>query len=236
MLAYHNDPKVKARYLRRVARHRQLDQLVQGTGAEGSGKEFRGCAVGCTLNRYDHAAYPTELGVPELLARLEDRLFEGMSAADAQAWPERFLRAIPVGADLSLVWPRFAHWMLVDETHGVLRVAKTLRSQEAIQAVALLFERQIAGETVSRPEWKNAANCGYRAEAETADPAAATAATAASSAAESESVADAAAAAVDACTSAIASLAAWAASAGTREKRYAVMAAKLESLLQQAPV
>ena len=32
MLSYHNDPTVKARYETRFARHRKLDQVIQGTG------------------------------------------------------------------------------------------------------------------------------------------------------------------------------------------------------------
>ena len=51
MQAFHNDPAIKAKYLERVAAHRHLDQLVQGTGWESD----RGCAVGCTLDAYDHA-------------------------------------------------------------------------------------------------------------------------------------------------------------------------------------
>ena len=32
MLAYHNDPAVKAKYAERFAKHRAADELIQGTG------------------------------------------------------------------------------------------------------------------------------------------------------------------------------------------------------------
>ena len=136
MQAFHNDPAIKAKYLERVAAHRHLDQLVQGTGWESG----RGCAVGCTLDTYDHARYPIELGIPIQLAHLEDQLFEMQPSVDAQEWPTRFLTAIPVGADLTGVWPQWAVWMLEDPTHGVVRYAGDRQDViAAIRGVADLY-------------------------------------------------------------------------------------------------
>ena len=61
MKAFHNDPAIKEKYLSRVRAHRAADELIRGTGWDG----HRGCAIGCTLESYDHARYPIELGVPE---------------------------------------------------------------------------------------------------------------------------------------------------------------------------
>ncbi len=108
LLAFHNDPAIKTKYLARVRAHREADQLIKGTGW-GNGK---GCAIGCTLDAYDHARYPVELGVPEMLARLEDCIFEGLPNDLSQAWPERFLSAIAPGADLSRVGWQFLRWLL----------------------------------------------------------------------------------------------------------------------------
>ena len=99
MLAYHNDPEVKAKYVGRLQAHRKAENLIQGQGWD-SGK---GCAVGCTLEQYDHSRYPIELGLPEWLARLEDRIFEGLPKVKAEQFAEDFLAAIPVGADVSKV-------------------------------------------------------------------------------------------------------------------------------------
>jgi hypothetical protein len=104
MRAYHNDPAVKAKYVNRLAAHRAAENLVQGEGWDGT----KGCAVGCTLERYDRSLYPVELGLPEWLARLEDRIFEGLPERKAEQFAEDFLAAIPVGADVSKVRSRLA--------------------------------------------------------------------------------------------------------------------------------
>lgn len=99
MLSFHNDQEIKEKYLNRVIKHRELDNLIQGTGWENG----KGCAVGCTLENYDHSRYPIELGLPEWLARLEDRIFEGLPRKEAILWPERFLESIPVGINLEKI-------------------------------------------------------------------------------------------------------------------------------------
>ena len=103
MQAFHNSEEIKKRYLSRVAAHRKADELVRGIGWENG----KGCAVGCTLEDYDHSKYESELGIPEWLARVEDCLFEGMSESKSHTWPEKFLSAIPVGADLGPIKSKF---------------------------------------------------------------------------------------------------------------------------------
>jgi hypothetical protein len=93
MLSFHGKQEIKDKYLARVIKHRELDNIIQGIGWENG----KGCAVGCTLENYDHSRYPIELGLPEWLARLEDRIFEGFPKEKAMFWPERFLASIPVG-------------------------------------------------------------------------------------------------------------------------------------------
>jgi hypothetical protein len=96
MLSFHNDDSIKQKYLDRVRKHRELDNIIQGTGWE----DGKGCAVGCTLENYDHSSYPIELGLPKWIAHLEDRIFEGLPGEEAMFWPEQFLSAIPVGMDV----------------------------------------------------------------------------------------------------------------------------------------
>ena len=102
--AFHNDPAVKAKYQARLADHRAAEQLIQGIGFE----DGKGCAVGCTLDAYDHSRYPTELGLPEWLACLEDCIFEGLPKGEAEQFAEDFLAAIPIGADVSAVRGKLA--------------------------------------------------------------------------------------------------------------------------------
>src|SRR6202008_414365 len=111
MLAFHNDQKIKDKYLSRVIAHQKADEIVKGI----YWKNGKGCAVGCTIHGNDHSKYEKELGIPIILARLEDGIFENLPDDLAKLWPEQFLNAINVGSDLSSVWPKFANWLLVDE-------------------------------------------------------------------------------------------------------------------------
>ncbi len=96
MLSYHSNPELKADRILRMQAHIDADELIRGVGFENG----RGCAVGCTLNSYDHKAFETELGIPEWMARLLDELHESTSD---EVWPTlaiKFLKAVPVGKDL----------------------------------------------------------------------------------------------------------------------------------------
>lgn len=108
MKAFHNDLKIKAKYLARVAAHREADQLIKGIYWENG----RGCGVGCTIHSADHSLYQTELGIPEWLARVEDTIFEGLPNEQALAWPEQFLSAIRPGADLEKVNAPFMIYLM----------------------------------------------------------------------------------------------------------------------------
>lgn len=93
MLSFHNSRDVKDKYINRVNQHMIADKIVRGIGWSNG----KGCAVGCTLENYDHSQYPVELGIPEWLAHVEDTLFEGMSLEKSKTWPKVFLEAIPLG-------------------------------------------------------------------------------------------------------------------------------------------
>lgn len=133
MQAYLCDPKLKDDFIKEIEWHQQQDAIVQRTYGKGSGKNWRGCAVGCSirsLNRLkhkrirtnDHAAYETELGIPEWLAHLEDTIFEGLPADKAKEWPSRFSKAIPVGADLQPVKYQFCSFILTQNIQHVLKL------------------------------------------------------------------------------------------------------------------
>ena len=110
MLAYHNDPAIKQMFIDRIAAHAAADEIVKGYYWE----DGKGCAIGCTYHSSDHLAAEREAGIPLMLARLEDTIFEGLPNAEAMTWPLRFAEAIQVGADLSMVAPRFLLWLLRD--------------------------------------------------------------------------------------------------------------------------
>lgn len=139
--AFHGQAEIKEKYLARVRAHVAADELIHGRYWENG----KGCAVGCTVHSGDHSAYERELGIPRVLARLEDGIFEGLPNGRSKEWPEQFLSSIEVGADLSSVWPRFAVWLLTDGKYGVIQFAKTDRSKKAIQDVSDAYQSILDG-------------------------------------------------------------------------------------------
>ena len=159
MLAFHNDPQIKDKYLSRVMAHQKADEIIKGIYWE----DGKGCAVGCTIHGSDHSKYEKELGIPIILARLEDGIFESLPDDDAKLWPEKFLTAINVGADLESVWPKFAVWLLTDEKYGVLQYAKDNESKKIIIKIADYYNRY---KEITESEWRDIsadANAAYRA-------------------------------------------------------------------------
>jgi hypothetical protein len=220
MFAFHSLPQLKESKLAQIEAHQAADEIVKGKYWEGG----KGCAVGCTVHGSDHSAYERELGIPRMLARLEDRIFEGMPNADAKLFPARFISAIPVGADLSLVGWQFLHWLIVDvnERHGNEKTKAAV-----VDAIEILRRRSI-GEVINPVDARNAATTARRAAAAAAADAAAADAAAAA--------ADAAAADAAAADAADAAAYAAAADAAARQKAYARQAEKLLELLAAAPV
>ena len=158
MKSYLADPKLKREFVKEIKWHQDQDKIIQGTYGKGSNGDFRGCAVGCSvhsLNRLknkqyatdNHAIYETELGIPEWLARLEDTIFEGLPTEKAKAWPLRFSKAIPVGADLEPVKWQFCAFILSENIERVLTldIAADLKEQvvNAIRGVLNLHETAI---------------------------------------------------------------------------------------------
>ena len=148
MLTYHNDPAVKAKYVSRLAAHRAAEHLVQGLGWESNG-HTKGCAVGCTLEAYNHALYPVELGLPLWLAYLEDSIFEGLPKGEAEQFAEDFLRSIPVGVDVEPV--RFhltiARMERLLEGLAENREAYADKCRDALNAVIAWCRLELAGDS-----------------------------------------------------------------------------------------
>jgi hypothetical protein len=204
--AFHNDAKIKEKYLSRVRAHKAADEIIHGTYGEQVGMTYKGCAVGCTIHSGTHAAYEAELGIPQILARLEDGIFEGLNSPRDKEWPEQFLESVPVGVDLSNIWPQFAIWILIDEQWGVLQFAKKDKTKESIKAVAKFYQESKYAKPEHYDEIRKIRAAAYAADA----TAAAAAAYAAAVAAYAAAAADAAAAAYAA---AVATYAAYAATA-----------------------
>jgi hypothetical protein len=153
LVAFHNDPKIQTKFRARIHKHQVADQLVQGYGYYKDGK---GCAVGCTLdsNAGDHGAYERELGIPRVLAILEDRIFENLPQKEARLWPARFLEAPKLGADLSLVAHHFTIWLLTSPDSLYSKVPMDDADRKIMTDVAALYSRFVAGDKPKDSEWE----------------------------------------------------------------------------------
>src|SRR6185437_15188822 len=167
--AFHGDQAIKDKYLARIRAHAAADAITQGIGWENG----KGCAIGCTLEAYDHSRYPIELGLPEWLARLEDRIFEGLPKAEAMAWPEAFLEAITPGANLEPVRPKLA-LRRIDRLialqngnagkHGAAIDAVIAQTVAALTQVRQCHEAEIGGDTcVITAAWSAARSAAWSA-------------------------------------------------------------------------
>jgi len=132
LISFHGKQEIKDKYVARVKAHSMADEIVQGKYWENG----KGCAVGCTVHSDNHSAYVDELGIPRIIARLEDRIFEGLTNEGAKTFPLEFLEAIPVGVDLEPVWRNFLVWLLVDAKEGVILYAKNQETKDVIKKVA----------------------------------------------------------------------------------------------------
>jgi hypothetical protein len=158
--AFHNDPELKAFVLNQLALHREADKLIKGD----YWKNGKGCSIGCTLeairlrngkfengiDHHSHQLLEDETGVPLILWRLNDQFFEALPDSESQAWPERFTSAIYPGTDLTMIWPRFAHWLLTEEVPPRTKNSRCLAS---LAEVGALYREWIDGVMPSAERW-----------------------------------------------------------------------------------
>jgi len=133
----------------RIAAHRAADEIVQGTGWRGG----QGCAVGCSLDRYDHREYARVLGVPIQIAHVIDTIHEGLPLPMALDWPGRIASALTPGTVTTHAWSRWVIWLLREECQSSVG-----------EEVAALYERRIAGDEPSATEWRTASTMARESE------------------------------------------------------------------------
>lgn len=154
MKAYHGKQEIKDFYLARVQAHREADEIVK----EIFWKNGKGDAIGCVIHGSYAEVYEKKLGISGPLPGLQDVIFQDLPNKLYKFWPEKFLDAINVGADLSEVWPKFAVWLLTDEKYGVINVANTDRQKKCIQ---LISDYYLDYKNISFKAWEEAIGAIY---------------------------------------------------------------------------
>ena len=245
MKAFYGKQELKDKYVKQLEAHYKADEIIKGKYWENG----KGCAIGCLLHSNQHKLVEELFDFPRVIARLADSIFEGLSNNEAKEFFINWFKAIKVNSDLSLVFPKFMYWLLIDPKHGIIQYADK-RHIQIIQNIANLFKRKIDGELVSSQEFAAAAAAAYAAAAAAyaaaaaaayaADAAAAAAAYAAAAAAYAATdaayaAADAAdAAAADAAYAAYAAAAADAADDAAKLKARTYQATKFIELIKAA--
>lgn len=167
LIAYKGSDQLKKDFVAEIKKHEEMDMIIQGTYAQGSGKGWKGCAVGCSVHslnrikkkRYatdDHSVYEKELGIPVELAYLEDVIFEGLDEETAKGWPLRFAQAINPGSDLSLIVAKLVVWQFEDKKYGLKNIKEIKDDKQGYgfcQEVVDLYKRKIAGDTPAQDEF-----------------------------------------------------------------------------------
>jgi len=215
MEAFRNDQTVKDLFVNRMIAHGNVDEIIQGTMWSGG----KGCFIGCSFNEYDHSKFSSEGIGPVWLAKLADRIFEGLTRDAAQKFAVEFYPAIPLGADLEKVKIPFLIFV-VESTLDTFDHKRFPQIKNAIDGVLVELKKDKIDIEKLRKARADAAAAD--ADADAAD-AAAYAADAADAAADAYAAADAAAYAADA--------AAYAADAA-RGKAYKKFADKLLELFR----
>ena len=188
----------KEQLVNNLIKHQKADEFIQGQYWD----DGKGCAVGCSIIDFNgkpekHSEFERLFGIPRIIATIEDGIFEGLSTEYSKWWPVAFAEAVPVNADLSMVWPKFAVWILED-----VKQYSREESVKDIDRVIELYKLKISGHNVDRGLWDRArayasdASAFYAAAAASAFYAAASyAAAAAYSASDADDADDAYAAA-----------------------------------------
>lgn len=112
LIAFHGSQFEKDAVLAKLRDYAAAGVIVKGRYWHNG----RGCAVGCLTRDPNggHASYERLFGIPEMLARLEDFLFEALPLNESRVWPLRFMDAIKPGSDLNRVGWQFLHWLILD--------------------------------------------------------------------------------------------------------------------------
>lgn len=153
MIAFGSEAKIsKERLLKSLKGHREADRITQGTYWD----DGRGCAVGCSIHDFapgyenEYQMYEILFGIPGALAELEDKIFEDLPITAAKKWPERFIRAIQPGADLSRICDEWLLWLLSNDRSPLA----PWQNETWMRNVARLYERRLNGDEPDFSDWR----------------------------------------------------------------------------------
>jgi hypothetical protein len=160
MRAYHGNPALKEDLLARVAAHAAANEITKRDGYTRRPSPFH--APGATSWGRDsdapYVAMEEQWGIPQMLAQLEDVIYQGIPYGDAKAWPWRFAESVPIGVDLSRVCWRYLHGILTEAVANIPPGIVLLGVREAVGQCAEIVGARAGGEQVDASAASRAAS------------------------------------------------------------------------------
>jgi len=147
MLSFHGQPEVKRAVLSQM--HQHIKDATMGDITVG---KWRLHLYGWQDQVIDYATCEVALGIPQDLLRLGVSFFEGFPDGDdgvreVVRTRRRFVKAIPVGVDLTPIATRFLLWLLFDAKIGPACLVDDPLMVEATLRVTELLSNRLCGPT-----------------------------------------------------------------------------------------
>ncbi len=179
--AFHGDAAVKQAVIERLQRHWSAGHVRPWFSMAFSEPPGHCSVMGATIEGTDADAYERELGIPAGAGYLHEALLmhcghQPWSAdfrdsppfeiADfARDYPVQWLQAVPLGANLGLLVPRFVAWLMHEliDAQGSWWGQLDAGLRAAGTQVSVLFDAALKGSVVTTAQWKEARHAAVQA-------------------------------------------------------------------------
>jgi len=104
----------------------------------------------CFLLSISEDDFESELGIPRHLGLAIQTIFNGLADFEYKTFPLLLTKSIEPGAGLSLVWPKFALWLI----NGLPNL---MGNEEKLANIKATLAQAAAGKTISRTKWEELA-------------------------------------------------------------------------------
>lgn len=171
--AFHGDAALRDAVVERVRGHINAERILSSgsNGPLSDPEHQRYSLMAAALESTDIPRYEDTLGIPAEAARVAE-LVHGVSMREvdvdgqpqyhlrgvSRLYPVEWLLAIPLGADLGTLVPRFIHWYLADivSVPFLYQANPSPEARAVVERIAFLHLRQANGDPPTAEQWKEA--------------------------------------------------------------------------------
>ena len=149
LLSFHNKPDLKQQYLKRVISHYKKNEIT-ATETWSNGK---GNAIGCTVHSINLIEFEKQLGIPQLLGYIENKIYLGLEPKQAPKFPSEFLSNVPIGKNLKPVALKFLAWILEQSDAKIKSLPKNYVARLIIKETIETIRGLISGKEMNSGIW-----------------------------------------------------------------------------------